>query len=74
MANVFSLLHPAFFKITSNGTEFTLALAAERTLYLKKLSTEYVFKYDGILKQSRPSQREFFVHFIAYPPDRRLCI
>jgi hypothetical protein len=32
MANVFSLLHPAFFKITSNGTEFTLALAAERTL------------------------------------------
>jgi hypothetical protein len=41
---------------------------------LKKLSTEYVFKYDGILKQSRPSQREFFVHFIAYPPDRRLCI
>jgi hypothetical protein len=37
---------------------------------LKKSSTEYVFKYDGILKQSRPSQREVFVHFIAYPPDR----
>lgn len=40
----------------------------------KKLSTEYVFKYDGLLKQSRPSQREMFVQFKAYPPDRRLCI
>lgn len=40
----------------------------------RKLPDRYVFKYDGLLKQSRPSQRELFVDFKAYPPDRRLCI
>lgn len=39
-----------------------------------KLRSEFVFKYDGLLKQSRPNKREMFVHFKAYPPDRRLCI
>ena len=41
---------------------------------VKKLSSEFVFQYDGLIKQSRPGFKKTFLHMKAYPPDRRLCI
>ena len=41
---------------------------------VKKLSSEFVFQYDGLIKQSRPGFKETFVHLKAFPPDRRFSI
>ena len=41
---------------------------------VKKLRSEFVFKYDDLVKQSRPGFTNMFVHMKAYPPDRRICI
>lgn len=40
----------------------------------KKLKSEFVFKFDGLLKHNRPNHNINFISFKAYPPDRRLCI
>ncbi|XP_013394424.1 uncharacterized protein LOC106161898 isoform X1 [Lingula anatina] len=40
----------------------------------KKLTSEYVFCCDGLIKQSRPGVHFSKVHLRAYPPDRRLCV
>lgn len=41
---------------------------------VKKFSSEFVFQYDDLVKQSRPGYTNVFVHMKAYPPDRRICI
>lgn len=40
----------------------------------KKLSTEFVFQVEGLLKQSRPGVNNQFMHFKAYPVDKRLDV
>lgn len=40
----------------------------------KKLKTEFVFKFDGMLKQNRQRCNIVSISFKAYSPDRRLCI
>ena len=40
----------------------------------KKLKTEFVFRLNSLLKLSRTSCRASVLSFIAYPPDRRLCV
>lgn len=40
---------------------------------LQKLKSEFIFKVDGLLKQSRPG-KDYSVFVVkAYPPDRRIC-
>lgn len=39
-----------------------------------KLKSEFVFKIDDLVKQSRPGYKEPVISCKAYPPDRRLCI
>lgn len=38
------------------------------------LKSEFVFKNDDLVKQSRPGYKEPVISYNAYPPDRRLCI
>lgn len=40
----------------------------------KKSSSEFVFKLENVLKQSRPSFDCSIIKLKAYPPDRRVCI
>ncbi|XP_053406385.1 uncharacterized protein LOC123525594 [Mercenaria mercenaria] len=41
---------------------------------MNKSSSQFVFKFDSLLKQSRPGA-DFSVFVLkAYPPDRRLCV
>jgi hypothetical protein len=39
-----------------------------------KFKSEFVFKIDDLVKQSRPGYKEPVISCKAYPPDRRLCI
>jgi hypothetical protein len=39
-----------------------------------KFKSEFVFKIDDLVKQSRPRYKEPVISCKAYPPDRRLCI
>ena len=39
-----------------------------------KLSSEFLIKIEGLLKQSRPGYRNPQIHLNAYSPDRRLCV
>lgn len=38
-----------------------------------KLESEFVCKFDNLLKQSRPGVNFSILHLKSYPPDRRLC-
>jgi len=40
---------------------------------VKKFNSEFVFVFEGLLKQSRPGYRNPVLTIKAYPPDRRLC-
>ena len=39
-----------------------------------KLSSEFLIKTEGLLKQSRPGYKNPQIHLNAYSPDRRLCV
>ena len=39
-----------------------------------KFKSEFVFKIDDLVKQSRPGYKEPVISCKAYLPDRRLCI
>jgi hypothetical protein len=39
-----------------------------------KFKSEFVFKIDDLVKQSRPGDKEPVISCKAYPPQRRLCI
>jgi hypothetical protein len=41
---------------------------------MKKFSSQFVFKFDALLKQSRPGADFSTFVLKAYPPDRRLCV
>lgn len=40
---------------------------------VKKFSSEFVFEFEGLLKQCRPGYGNPVLSVKAYPPDRRLC-